>query len=227
MSELIQAFLLGNSAILTNACMLPLYPGMIAFLSGNSQNQRSQKASAWLGFMVLGGILSMMIAIGFILFWVSKSFSAILPFLLPLIYGVVILLGVMLLRGYNPFARLAAVQSPIMSNPYATAYLYGLMFGPMTLPCTGPIITTAFLLSIERSGALSLGELASRLLYFLVFGLGFGWPLLLLPLLASPAQRHFIKWMTHHHELLNKISGLLLIGIGLFGIWTELIPNLF
>jgi len=34
MNELIGGFLAGNAAILTNACLLPLYPGLIAFLAG-------------------------------------------------------------------------------------------------------------------------------------------------------------------------------------------------
>ena len=34
MNELLQAFVLGNTAILTNVCVLPLYPGLIAFLAG-------------------------------------------------------------------------------------------------------------------------------------------------------------------------------------------------
>ena len=60
MSQLIEAFVLGNSAILTNVCILPLYPGLIAYLAGNAQNERSQRATKWLGLLVLGGVLSMM-----------------------------------------------------------------------------------------------------------------------------------------------------------------------
>ena len=49
MNELIQAFVLGNSAILTNVCILPLYPGLIAFMASNAANERAQKASAGWG----------------------------------------------------------------------------------------------------------------------------------------------------------------------------------
>jgi cytochrome c biogenesis protein CcdA len=34
MSAYLGAFLLGNAAILSNVCVLPLYPGLIAFLAG-------------------------------------------------------------------------------------------------------------------------------------------------------------------------------------------------
>lgn len=220
-SELITAFTLGNAAILTNVCLLPLYPGLIAFLAGNANNERTQKATQWLGFVVLAGILTMMIFIGMVLYLVNQTFGDVLLFILPVVYGIVILLGILMLTGRNPFARLATVQAPVMSNPYATAYVYGLLFGPMTLPCTGPIITTAFLL-----GTSSGGSLAFEILYVIAFGLGFGWPLVILPFFATAAQRQFTQMLSQRYTLLTRISGIVLVIVGLIGIWTELVPNL-
>lgn len=225
-SELFQAFVLGNGAILTNVCMLPLYPGMIAFLSSNVSERDAKPIRFLLGFAVLGGILSMMVVLGAILFFIGQSFARVLPWVLPIIYGLVILLGGLMAMGFNPFSRLLMPQAPTANNPFGTAYLYGLMFGPMTLPCTGPVITAAFILSVDSTGAFSGAALVSRLLYFLCFGLGFGWPLLLLPVLARSAQRKFLAWTTQNHEWLVRGSGALLIVIGIFGVWTELLPNL-
>lgn len=220
MDELFRAFSLGNAAILTNACLLPLYPGLIAFLAGNANNEQSRRATGWLGVLVLAGVLTMMTLIGLVLYLLQQSFGDVLTLLLPLIYGIVIVLGVMMVMGRNPFARLATVQSPMLRNPYLTAYVYGLLFGPMTLPCTGPIILSAFAL-----GANNTGELVNGLLYFLAFGLGFGWPLALLPLAALPAQKRLVRVLTNHYLLLTRISGVLLIAVGLFGILTELLPR--
>ena len=104
-------------------------------------------------------------------------------------------------------------------NPYATAFAYGLLIGPMTLPCAGPLIVSAFVL-----GAGSITSLADSLLYAFAFGLGFGWPLILLPLLAASAQRHVTRWLADRYGLLTRVAGLMLIGIGLFGAWTDLLP---
>ena len=218
MNEWLQAFLIGNSAILTNVCILPLYPGLIAFLAGNAGN--TKMAIGWLGVLVLAGILSLMLGIGALLFALQQTFSAILPLLLPIIYGVVILLGVLMLAGYNPFKRLSSSQAPLLRNPYAAAYLYGLLIGPMTLPCAGPLVISAFLI-----GSGSFSRLADGLLYFLFFGLGFGWPLLLLPLIAQPMQRRFTRWMTSNSGALTRFSGGLLIAIGIWGIINDLLPN--
>lgn len=220
MSQYLEAFVLGNQAILTNVCLLPLYPGLIAFLTGNSANEQVQRAGRWLGLLVLAGVLSMMLFIGLILFLLQQSFGTILPVLLPLIYSFVIVFGFLMLTGRNPLARLSAVQMPMLNNPYLTAYLYGLLLGPMTLPCTGPLITSAFVLGVGNTASL-----ADGLIYFLAFGLGFGWPLIVLPWLALPLQRRFTGWLAHHYMTLTRISGVLLVAIGLFGMWTEVIGN--
>ena len=191
MEQYLQAFVLGNGAILTNVCLLPLYPGLIAFLAGNVQNSGHKGATKWLGLLVLTGVLTLMLALGALLFLLQRSFSTILPVVLPTIYGVVILLGLLMLAGYNPFNRLATAQTPMLRNPYLGAFVYGLLLGPMTL----------------------------------AFGLGFGWPLVLLPLAAAPFQRHFTRWLTGNYRRLTRVSGLLLLAIGIFGIYADLLPN--
>jgi cytochrome c-type biogenesis protein len=100
------------------------------------------------------------------------------------------------------------------------AYVYGLLFAPMTLPCTGPVILGAFL-----TGASDGSALLDGIIYFLFFGLGFGWPLLVLPLLAVPFQRRFVGFLTRHHLLMARLSGALLVAVGVFGILTELLPQ--
>lgn len=221
MNELLGAFILGNTAILTNVCVLPLYPGLIAFLAGTAGRSRSQRSTNFLGFFVLAGVLILMIFVGWMLFALQRSFGDILPLLLPVIYGLVIVMGLLMLSGRNPFARLGTINAPVLGNPYAAAFVYGLLLGPMTLPCTGPLIVSAFLL-----GTGSASDLASSLLYFLSFGLGFGWPLIVLPLIAVPFQKRFTGWTTSNYKVLTRVSGVLLLIIGLAGIFVDLAPNI-
>lgn len=221
MSVYLGAFLLGNAAILGNVCMLPLYPGLIAFLAGNMQHGRIRQGGVLLGASVLAGVLATMIALGFVLFALGQSFSRILPWLLPLIYGIVIILGIAMIVGKNPFARLATARTPMLANPYAASFVYGGLLAPMTLPCTGPVIISAFVLGV--GSATALGE---SLLYFLAFGLGFGWPLLVLPLVAMPVQRGITRWLAGNSLVLGRLAGVLLLAIAAFGIWIDVLPNL-
>jgi len=220
-SDYLEAFVLGNAAILGNVCMLPLYPGLFVLLADRSERGATPNALRWLGILVLAGVLTAMIAIGAVLHLVSTSFADVLPYALPVLYGIVLLFGIAMLVDRNPLARLATSQVPILSNPVAGAYVYGLALGPLTLPCTGPLIISAFVVgSVNGAGAL-----LDALGYFLFFGLGFGWPLVLLPLVAAPMQRRMTGALTRHHRLITTISGLLLIAVAILGWYNDIRPN--
>ncbi len=220
MSEYVEAFTLGNAAILSNVCLLPLYPGLFVMLANRAEDARGRRAAKWLGVPVLAGIITFMLALGFVLHQLQRSVADILDWVLPTLYALVLVLGVAMLLGRNPFARLATTEAPVLRSPTATAYLYGMFLAPMTLPCTGPLIVSAFVIG----GVGGAGVLADSLTYFAFFALGFGWPLVLLPLLAAPVQHRATRFLTSHHRAIGVLSGMLLIAIAILGYWTEIRP---
>jgi len=231
MELLLQAFVLGNGAILTNVCLLPLYPGLVAFLAaqqgpdpaggGTAAEAVRRRAARWLGLYVLAGLLTLMLALGGALVATRSAFALLLPWLLPLTYGLVAVLGLALLSGRNPFARLATGRAPGLRDPRGAAFAYGLLLAPMTLPCTGPVVVAAFVLAAGDPRALGV-ELA----YVTAFGLGFGWPLVVLPWLTGARQRRWTAWLTRHHAVLTRAAGLLLLAIAGWGVVSEVLPNL-
>ena len=92
----------------------------------------------------------------------------------------------------------------------------------MTLPCTGPLILSAFTIG----GVVGTGGFLDGLTYFLAFGLGFGWPLVALPFLATPLQRAINRFLTSHHRGIEITSALLLILIAFIGIRADVLPAL-
>lgn len=214
MSEYLQAFALGNAAILGNVCLLPLYPGLMALLAARADSERSVR---FMGAWVLAGVLTAMTAVAAVLYGLNRVFADVVPWILPIAYGAVIVLGILMLVDRNPLERLGTGQVPLVSSASGSAFVYGLALGPMTLPCTGPVILSAFLLgSVSGTGALVDG-----VVYFLVFGLGFGWPLVLLPLLAGTRQQAFTRWMTRNHTTVTRASGVLLVVVAVVGLWAE------
>jgi cytochrome c-type biogenesis protein len=227
MREYLEAFALGNGAILGNVCMLPLYPGLMLMLANRGAVPAAgvavRPARTWhLGVVVLAGVLTAMIAFGAVLHALDTAFADVLRFVLPALYAVVIALGIAMLAGRNPFARMATAQAPVLRRPSGSAFVYGMMLGPMTLPCTGPLIISLFALASVRGN----GELASGLAYFLAFGIGFGWPLVVLPFVAAPAQRRMTRFLAVHHRAVTAGSGVLLIAVALFELWKDVLPNL-
>jgi len=191
-------------------CLLPLYPGFIAYLGSNAGALEGRRATGLLGLVVLAGVLTMMVAIAILLVAIAVPTSRLLAYATPLVDGLLIVLGVLLVVGRNPFQRLPGMRVPIVPNPYAQAYIYGMMLGPIALPCAGPFLVS--LLGISLGVADALGKVGT----FVMFGLGFGLPLVLLSLLTSVRSRSVVRWIVSHHRAVEVISGVLLVAIGTF-----------
>jgi cytochrome c-type biogenesis protein len=151
-----------------------------------------------------------MLALGGLIALLSVSIGSALSVAIPLADVLIVALGVMLIFDRNPFKRLPQIQVPVLSHPYVNAFLYGLLYGPIALPCSGPLVVGIFALSFTAEEAL--GKMA----VFLWFGLGFGLPLLLLSFLAGASQRWITRQFARHSRIINLIGGLLLVGIGIY-----------
>lgn len=196
----------------TSPCVLPLYPGFLAYLSGGQSTLAGKRSRYLLGFFVLAGVLTMMLALGLLIALLSVSVGRALSIAIPLANLLLIGLGVLLLFDRNPFKKLPQIQAPLLSNPFVNAFIYGLFYGPIALPCSGPLLVSIFALSLTA------GEAISKLGAFFWFGLGFGIPLLLLSFLSAANQRWIVRQFTLHGRLINIAGGVLLIGIGVYGL---------
>jgi len=191
----------------TSPCILPLYPGFLAYLSGQNEMGRQKY---FLGFLVLAGVLTMMLAIGGVIALLAIPIGRILVYLLPLADLLILVLAILLLLNHNPFKSLPQIQFPVLRHPYGNAYLYGLLYGPIALPCSGPLVVSIFALSFTA------GEMFSQLWVFLWFGIGLGVPLLVLSFFSARFQRQLTTLFARHSHVVNFIGGLLLAGVALY-----------
>ena len=199
----------------TSPCVLPLYPGFLAYLSGRQEALSRRSGRYFLGFFVLGGVLTMMLVLGLIIALLSISVGQALSVAIPLADLLIIALGVLLVLDRNPFKQLPQIQAPALSNPYVNAFVYGLLYGPIALPCSGPLVVGIFALSFTA------GEVINKLGIFLWFGLGFGLPLLALSFLSGATQRWLTRQFATRARWINLTGGVLLLGIGAFDLWSN------
>jgi cytochrome c-type biogenesis protein len=194
----------------TSPCVLPLYPGFLAYISGGQEGLQGKAGRYLLGFFVLVGVLTMMLGLGGIIAWLSVSVGQALSIVIPIADLIIILLGVLLLLNINPFKTLPQIQVPVLSHPFVNAFVYGLLYGPIALPCSGPLVVSIFALSFTSA------EFLSKLNIFFWFGMGFGIPLLILSFLSGAAQRWITRQFAQRARLINLVSGVLLIGVGIY-----------
>ena len=218
MDVALTSFALGLLAT-TSPCLLPLYPGFLAYLSGQAGSDTG-RLRYFLGVFVLAGVLTAMLLLGAVMAALSVSIGHVLAILVPLAIAVILALGVLMLLDRNPFYRLPQIKVPLLRRPSLNAYIYGLLYGPIAMPCSGPLVVAIFVYSFTTA------ELASKLWVFLWFGLGFGAPLLAISLLSGAVQRDLTRWLARHSRAVNLVGGVLLIMIAIYDLaenWNMLV----
>jgi cytochrome c-type biogenesis protein len=196
---------LGSAA---SPCLLPLYPSFLAYLSANTASLSGRRGTGLLGLVILSGVLTTMLSVAIVLVIAAIPMGAVLGYVIPIVDGLLIVLGALLLSGRNPFERLPGTRVPIVAHPFGQAYLYGVMLGPLALPCAG-----AFALSMIAY-SVGLTEIVSRLFTFVAFGLGFGLPLVVLSLLAGARREQIVLFVATRHRAIEVLGGFLLIAVG-------------
>jgi cytochrome c biogenesis protein CcdA len=127
---------------------------------------------------------------------------------------IVVAMGFALVLNMHPLARLPQFMAPTpRRDPHLSAFTYGLLYGPMTLPCTGPLTISLFSLSLGVAGVIE------QLLFFLIYGLGLGLPLVALSLIASASQQLLLRRFMRHAGNVSRASGLALVALGLWNLW--------
>ena len=197
-------------------CLLPLYPSFLAYLTSNARSLEGRRGTGLLGLLILAGVLTTMVGVALLLVAVSVPVGALLVYAIPLVDGLLILFGVLLLAGRSPFERLPGTRVPIVRDPFAQAYLYGLMLGPLALPCAGAFAVALIAFSV------GLGETLPRIATFIAYGLGFGLPLVLLSLLAGARREQVVRFIASHHRTIEVAGGALLVVVGLWDLTVNL-----
>ena len=224
MGELLIAVSAGIGATVT-PCVLPLYPAFLAYVTapaaisvGGSIEAARRPPAAVAAVLVWLGVVIGMVAIGAVLAWMSLGLGSVLRVLLPVADVVLIVLGLMLIAGRNPFARLPQPSPATLGRvgPHAGSFLYGLLFAPIALPCSGPFLIGIFVAS------LTLADAARQLLFFAAFGIGFGLPLLALGLVGQVRARELARAMVAWERPIQLVLGFALVAIGAWDLWVNL-----
>ncbi|MGH2455466.1 MAG: cytochrome c biogenesis CcdA family protein [Candidatus Limnocylindria bacterium] len=218
MAELVGAFLAGMASTAA-PCILPLYPAFLAYLTGSSRAAAASDGSLALvpapfsplvaAGLVLAGVMTGMLAIAAVVIALTAPLSRLIPVILPLADLLLIGLGLLLLAGINPFMRLPQPTAASGARrPAAGAFVYGLLFAPIAIPCIGPFLLGIFAFS------LTIGDAVGQLAFFAVYGLGFGVPLFVIGLLGQVRGAQLTRLVARHERPIQLVMGAALVAVG-------------
>lgn len=222
------AFAAGVGATLT-PCILPLYPAFLAYLTSRPPASvgsgaaaaaiaRPGLAPAIAALLVWAGVVVGMVAIGAIVAALAAPLGDFNRVVLPIADGLLISLGVLLLAGINPFARLPQPSAGALGGhgPTLGAFLYGLLFAPIAVPCSGPFLVGIFAYS------LTIGDVLGQLAFFVTFGIGFGLPLFVLGSLGQVRGAQLARAISRHERPIQLVLGVALLAVGLWDLSVNL-----
>lgn len=123
----------------------------------------------------------------------------------------VLVLGIAMLRGFQPVLNLPKLQMGTGSREVGSMYLFGVSYGLVSLGCTiGPFL-------IAVTGSVSNADTAGASLWaFVAYALGMGSVILFLTMALAAGRRGVANKMRSLLPLINRISGGLLLVAGIY-----------
>lgn len=222
MADIILYFFIMLAGLISflSPCVLPLVPPYLCYLGGVTFDELAQSEDRITPQVHRRIILaSIFFILGFTTIFVSlgasaSAFGQILQgnkIILTQIAGAVIIVFGLQFLGLFRFGFLqrdTRFQSSSNNVGIIGAYIMGLAFAFGWTPCIGPILAPVM------SVAASSEDLTRGITMLLAYSLGLGIPFLLAAMAVRPFLR-FLKRFQKHLGLMEKISGILLIVVGL------------
>lgn len=211
LAKLGEAFVLGLLTPLGAVCVLPLYPGFLVYLSGQLSEQAGRKTILFFGLVITSGVILFMVLLGLIFTTILRtSLTNVIGIVSPIAFGILMAISLLLILNVDVGRFLPKARFRVARNPWASALSYGLFFGAIVVPCNPLFIAALFTRTISAVSFLE------NMLQFLFFGVGIGFPLLILAAISSAAADSVISFLTKHKRVINLIAGLTMLGISTY-----------
>lgn len=204
-TSMVIAFSLGLSCSLMPCC-LPILLGYIGFLMKKVEKPTRLK-STLIGITFTSGIMISIILIGLLFSFIGSNAFQIYDWIKYVIAGIIILLGLSYLLGYEP--KMPFIHREIKKKGFKGAFLQGSMYGVGTSGCAVLMLSALILYSF------TIQNFGINLLNFIFFGIGRSVPLIVISLLVSDTQQRVVAFFTKHSKLFSKLPGLLILIAGI------------
>ena len=188
-------------------CLLPMLPIYISYFAGGGVRNTKKTLLCACGFVL--GFTSVFVAMGGLagtfgsLLSKHKTIVNVVSGIIVIIFGLSYLglLKIMLFKGTKN-----TVNTDNMN--FFTALIFGVIFSVGWTPCVGAFLGSALILASQQ------GHVLEGMFMLLSYSLGLGIPFIFSAVLIDKLKSTF-NWIKQHYDIINKISGGLLIVIGI------------
>ena len=200
-------------------CMLPMLPIYISYFAGQSKNDSNKNPK--MIFKVIAFVVGFTVvftALGLFSGTLGKLLSE-YQAIINIVSGVIVILfGLSYLEVFHiPFFK--GMNKGYKVTGIVSAFLFGAIYSISLTPCVGAFLGSALMLASSAGGALKGATL------LLTYSLGLGIPFIFSAILLDKLSGAF-TFIKKHYKVINLVSGILLIIVGLamaFGLLNSLL----
>ena len=188
-------------------CLLPMLPIYVSYFAGGGERSAGKTLKTALGFVL--GFTLVFVALGALAGTVGYFFKS-HQTAVNLISGLVVIffglnfLGIVKLNLFRGSGRAVDTRS----LGFFSALAFGVIFSLGWTPCVGAFLGSALMLASQQ------GHVVGGVIMLLVYSLGLGIPFILSAVLIDKLKSTF-GWIKAHYQIINRISGGLLVLIGI------------
>ena len=188
-------------------CLLPMIPIYITYFVGGGQRKWQKTLVGALGFV--SGFTAVFVAMGALAGTIG-SFFVKYQMAVNIVSGLIVIVFGLNFLGvfkWNLFkGNMREVNTDNMN--FFSAALFGIIFSVGWTPCVGAFLGSALMLASQQ------GSVMTGVLMLLCYSLGLGIPFVISALLIEQLKTAF-DLIKRHYNIINKISGILLIIVGI------------
>jgi cytochrome c-type biogenesis protein len=199
-----------------NPCGFAMLPAYVSYFVGTSDGDAASPLAkrvaraAGVGAVVTLGFVTVFGLIGLLTSGARSRVNGAVPYVSVAVGIVLVVLGVAMVRGYEPKLPVPALRRSRRGSDLRNMYVYGLSYAIVSLSCGFAGFTTAVVSSFQTESVLA----GTRV--FVAFALGMGLVLVVLSFAIALAQQAFVRAMRRVLPYVNRTSGALLVLAGLY-----------
>ena len=209
--DLALAFTTGMVATV-NPCGFAMLPAYLSFFLGIEDERASIGRAMVVSLTVTAGFAATFAVVGLIVSRLTTSVYDIAPWFSLVIGGFLVVFGVALLAGFDVVVRLPRLDRGGRNRDLGSMALFGVSYAVASVGCELPLFLAAM------SGVFG-KNLASGVVYFVAFGLGFAAVLTSLTVALAMARQSMVQTMRRVLPYVNRIAGGLLVLAGAYVAW--------
>lgn len=188
-------------------CLLPMLPIYVSYFAGGGERSTGKTLKAALGFVL--GFTLVFVSMGALAGTVGHFLKA-HQTAVNLISGLVVIFFGLNFLGVFKFSLFRGSSRSVNTRSlgFFSALAFGVIFSLGWTPCVGAFLGSALALASQQ------GHVLAGVLMLLCYSLGLGIPFLLSAVLIDKLKSTF-AWIKAHYQIINLISGALLVLIGI------------